>query len=326
MKNTHSEQLVTAKTLWQRAALAAASLPPTIRFGTSSWNYEGWQGLLYRERYSSERELRERALGEYGTFPLFRTVGIDSALYAPPRPTTLLRYAEQLPQGFLWVSKVWEGITVPRFPGHERYGDRAGTLNRTFLDGEAFHQQFLRLYEDPKVFPHCGPFVLQFPWLHPEVIAPVEFTARLDRFLGALPNKFRYAVEIRNRELLSKQYFEVLNRHGVTHCFNHWTGMPPLREQMLAAANCGGISASFLVARILTPLGVTYEAAVRMFRPYDRLQRVNEMMRADVMTLLRRAVKRGSEVFVLVNNRSEGCAPLTILEMSEHFVATGSES
>ena len=69
-----------------RARLEALSraLPPEIRFGTSSWNYPGWRGLVYQRSYRG-RGASAAMLEEYARFPLFRTVGIDSTFYAPPR-------------------------------------------------------------------------------------------------------------------------------------------------------------------------------------------------------------------------------------------------
>jgi hypothetical protein len=39
----------------------------------------------------------------------------------------------------------------------------------------------------------------------------------------ALPEGFRYAVEIRNEEYLTPQYLDVLASHNVAHALNAWT-------------------------------------------------------------------------------------------------------
>ncbi|HET8649265.1 MAG TPA: DUF72 domain-containing protein, partial [Gemmatimonadales bacterium] len=69
-----------------------AAIPPLIRFGTSSWTYPGWRGLVYHREYPA-RGAAAAMLEEYARFPLFRTVGIDSTFYAPPTPATLQSYA-----------------------------------------------------------------------------------------------------------------------------------------------------------------------------------------------------------------------------------------
>ncbi len=88
-----------------RLEALARALPPEIRFGTSSWNYPGWRGLVYQRSYRG-RGASAEMLEEYAPFPLFRTVGIDSSFYAPPTPETLESYARHLPAGFPCVSKV----------------------------------------------------------------------------------------------------------------------------------------------------------------------------------------------------------------------------
>ena len=62
-------------------------LSPLIRFGTSTWAYEGWQGLVYRKAYPKGR-FKKDSLAEYTHFeykgaPLFRTVGLDATFYRP---------------------------------------------------------------------------------------------------------------------------------------------------------------------------------------------------------------------------------------------------
>ena len=176
-------------------------------------------------------------------------------------------------------------------------------------------------YIDAGVLDNTGPFVFQFQALPKrEASSPQSFIERLDSFLAQLPQDFNYATEVRNQEILVPEYFSALSRHNVTHCFNHWTSMPPLVDQMKAAAAGGGIGASFLTSRILTPIGVSYQQAVERFTPYDSIKIIQEQMRADVARLAKRAVQRAIPVYVLVNNRCEGYAPGTIDAIGSEIV------
>lgn len=291
---------------------AAEKLPTNIRFGTSTWTYPAWKGLIYNAPYKSEKEFNTKSLAEYSKFPWFRTVGIDHTFYRPPNEKLLVEYSELVPQTFVWVSKVWEEITTPRFPKHPRYGRNAGRDNPHFLNSKMFIERVLTPYRLATVLPHTGPFVFQFPTISKELVAKLDFLPRLFDFLSHLPNDFRYAIELRNRELLTKPYFQGLNQVGATHCFNHWHYMPALREQMRLAADAGGLAAPFFVCRLLTPLGVSYEEAVNLFMPYDMIKQPNEAMRHDAAQIARRAIELKKEAFIIVNNRSEGCSPLTI--------------
>ncbi|MBJ95867.1 MAG: hypothetical protein CMP23_15505 [Rickettsiales bacterium] len=298
----------------------ATELPAVVRMGTSSWKYPGWKGGLYRREYRSKRDFEQRCLEEYGAHPWFRAVGLDATFYAPPRSASLDRYAAQLPAHIQWVSKVWERITIPRFARQPRYGELAGKLNPDYLDAGLFRSSFLAPYDRPGVRERTGPFVLQFQRQGRSGRELAEFLERLDAFLGALPGGFRYATEVRTAELLCADYFAVLNRHGATHCFNHWTHMPPLIEQMRAAAAAGGLQADFYVSRLLTPLQLSYAEAVARFEPYDVLQQPQTQMRRDVVRLASRAIAREAEAFILVNNRLEGNAPATIAAIGQMIV------
>lgn len=292
---------------------AAVKLPPNIFFGTSSWTYPGWQGSIYHQQYKSEKQFRAHSLREYCRFPWFRTVGIDSTFYAPPALSTLQRYSESVPEDFRWIAKAWEEVTIPVYGRHKRYGAKAGKPNENFLNAELFADDFLARFSAAGAERHTAAIVFQFQALpQREAREPEKFIEQLKGFLSRLPTSFRYAVEVRNPELLRPDYFSALAANGATHCFNHWTSMPPLVEQMKAAADAGGIEAEFFTARILTPRGVTYQQAVSRFSPYDELKEAQPQMRADVVRLAKRAVQRNVPVYVLVNNRCEGYAPGTI--------------
>lgn len=63
-------------------------LSPLVRFGTSTWAYEGWQSQVYQRPYAKSTFTRE-CLGEYYQYqyegePLFGTVGNASTFYRPP--------------------------------------------------------------------------------------------------------------------------------------------------------------------------------------------------------------------------------------------------
>jgi uncharacterized protein YecE (DUF72 family) len=291
---------------------AAQRLAPNIRFGTSTWTYPGWRGIIYKRQYKSEKAFKAESLGEYATFPLFRTVGIDSSFYKPPSQKLLEDYAALVPNSFPWVSKVWEHLTIAHYPKHARYGQNAGKENPDFLNPELFIKSVLKAYTSPLVLPHVGPFVFQFPTFNDKQLTQEAFLEKLQAFFQKLPGDFKYAVELRNPRWLNDNYFSTLNDCAVTHCFNHWYIMPPLREQMTRAAKSGGLKAPFFVARILTPLGIKYEDAVKLFQPYSTIKQPNDVMRHDIVTFMHRAIERNTEAFIIVNNRAEGNAPMTI--------------
>ena len=76
--------------------MSLADYDKYIRFGTSTWTYEGWKGTIYNRVYTKSN-FKQTCLEEYAEYPLFGTVGIDHTFYGPANDETLKRYASQLP-------------------------------------------------------------------------------------------------------------------------------------------------------------------------------------------------------------------------------------
>ena len=292
-------------------ALAAQN----IYIGGSSWKYEGWIGQIYsRERYLtrgrfSKKVFEAECLREYAeTFP---TVCGDFAFYQFPTPEFWGRLFAHVPDGFRFAFKVPEQITCKIFPAHARYGPQADRENPLFLDHAMLQEMFLR-----PMAPHRAKtalLIFEFGAFGRRAFGELgEFLDRLDPFLAALPPEFRYAVEIRNPEFLEKDYFACLRSRGVAHVYNAWSKMPELRHQM---AIPDSVTADFLVSRALLRHGRVYEDAVGLFQPYTAIQDPNPEARESMRVLIGRAREDRKLLFLFVNNRLEGNAPLTILSL-----------
>jgi len=81
--------------------------------------------------------------------------------------------------------------------------------------------------------------------------------------------------------------------------------------------------APFALVRLLLPPGSTYEGRREELRPFDRVSSPQPEMRRQVLDLLRRAVERHIPISVLVNNKAEGCSPLTIRALAELLADEG---
>lgn len=88
---------------------------------------------------------------------------------------------------------------------------------------------------------------------------------------------------------------------------------------MRATVGCGSpkevgdlLTAPFTVLRLLTPLEMSYEAAKKRAEPYTKIVGELPVMRRDTGDLVKKAVGEKRKLYVLVNNRSEGNAPLRI--------------
>jgi hypothetical protein len=170
---------------------------------------------------------------------------------------------------------------------------------------------------------HTGPFVFEFQTIpRRERMEPDRFVARLDEFLGRLPREGEYSVEVRNEEFLTPSYFAVLREHGVAHVLSSWTRMPSIGEQLDLP---GAITGRFLVARALLKPGRSYAEAVDRFAPYDRIREPNPRLRGDLVRLARTAGSLRVPAYLLVNNRVEGSAPLTITAVARMLGEVGDQ-
>ena len=286
----------------------AARVPEAVRFGTSSWTFPGWTGLVYPAG-TSEHQLLEHGLELYARCPLFRTVGIDRSYYRPLDRATLRNYAAELPGGFRAVVKVWGDIT-------SAVDSKRRLPNARFLDAELFDREVLRpLASD--FSDHLGPLVFELsPLRGSEVNSMHGLPERLDAFFAKLPRDFSYAVELRTPELFTRRYLDVLVRRGVAHVLNFWERMPDIGTQLDVP---GVLEAPFAVTRLLIPPGQRYASRREVLEPFNRLSDPQQKMRADVARLVGECEKLAKPVFVIANNKAEGSSPLTIAALAERL-------
>ncbi|HXT41546.1 MAG TPA: DUF72 domain-containing protein [Candidatus Angelobacter sp.] len=289
-----------------------------VFIGTSSWKYDGWFGQLYTPaRYEyrgkvAKTRFERDCLSEYAE--VFKTVCVDAAYYTFPSDKYLAGLVEKVSPDFQFGFKVTDEITVRRFPNLDRFGIRAGKPNENFLNAELFSRAFLKPCE--AIRQNVGVVMFEFSRFHQsDYEHGRNFVADLDKFFGALPKGWPYAVEMRNKHWLAPEYFACLSRHSITHVFNSWDAMPPVSEQM--ALEGSRTNPQLAAARFLLKPGRKYEDAVNAFKPYDRVKDKNPEARASGKALIAegKATGQKKKTFIYVNNRLEGNALETIAAM-----------
>jgi uncharacterized protein YecE (DUF72 family) len=277
-----------------------------IYFGSSSWKYPGWKGMIYNRSYPNKKVFDRECLTEYAE--IFPTVCADFALYDFPDPRAIQIIHDQTPDDFRVSLKVTDRITIKRYPNLPRHGANAGKENPDFLNLELFEDAFLRPLEALKQ--KRGVVIFEFSTFYPNYGVTYErFTELIDNFLSRLPKGYAYAIELRNKEFLKEEYLKMVQSHGVAHVLNNWTKMPPILEQIQLA---GVLTARFSVARALLKLGRTYQEAVDKFQPYEEIKEENPELRLGLAEAVRRCVAEGRQLYAYVNNRAEGNSPKTI--------------
>jgi uncharacterized protein YecE (DUF72 family) len=295
------------------AAAIARTLPAGIFFGTSSWSFPGWAGIVYRKQRSAA-ELAREGLAEYAQHPLLTTVGIDRSYYAPLPVDDLSLYRTQLPAGFRCCIKAPAAVTSYTLgPAGAREQPNPDFLSIDRLVDDLLSPLDLAFRD------RTGPIILEFPpFARRARLEPDTFLDRLEFFLEHVPKDFEYAVELRDRTLLTARYRQILARFRIAHTYNYWTAMPMPAQQ---ADVLPPEDAPFSVVRLLLKPGTWYEDQREAFRPFNRLQAPDEAMRRDVITIAHRALKRQKRVYILVNNKAEGSSPLTIAELARRLAS-----
>jgi uncharacterized protein YecE (DUF72 family) len=287
-----------------------------IYFGGSSWKYPGWTGMVYNRAYPSRKAFEQECIAEYSE--LFPTVCADFALYDFPEPDRMRVLHDRTADGFKISLKVTDRITIRRYPNLPRHGANAGRENPDFLNLELFEDAFLAPLEQLKK--KLGVIIFEFSTFYPNSgITYNRFVELINEFLGKLPTKYQYAIELRNREFMTGEYLSMLRANGVAHVLNSWTRMPPIVEQIAVA---GILTAPFSVARALLRPGRTYQEAVEQFSPYEEIKEEYPELRIGLAEAVTRCVAEGRTLYAYVNNRAEGNSPKTIeaiLDILDHY-------
>jgi len=171
-----------------------------LYLGTSGWSYADWEGTVYPVGTPTGSRLAEYAKH-------FATVEIDSTFYGTPKRSTVERWREVAPEGFLFAAKFPQELT------HER------NLGNSRSEAEGFVCT-MQLLED-----RLGPLLLQLP---PGFT--VEGMEVLSAFLRELPEGPRYAVEVRHRSWVGSDLPELLRERGAALTLVDYPRMPRLKE------------------------------------------------------------------------------------------------
>ncbi|MBS2028485.1 MAG: DUF72 domain-containing protein [Deltaproteobacteria bacterium] len=287
----------------------ATALPKNLRFGTMTWTYPGWIGPLYATG-TSPKQLVSQALPAYARHPLFRAVEFERTFHARMSAADFATFAAQVPDDFRFSAKAHQDCTLPVLP-------RRGP-NKRFLDASYAADQVVAPFVEG-LGDKAGPLVFQF---RPMTIdAPERFPERLHDFLRKLPRGPRYAVELRNPELLSDAYGEALVDSGALHCYAAWGTMPGVREQLSQLPEA---TRSTLVIRWLTRPGDSDDAASDRYDPFDKLVEPDEATRAALASVLAEAARDGRETYAIASNKAEGCAPLSAIALAKQVVEISS--
>jgi uncharacterized protein YecE (DUF72 family) len=325
--------LVEAATADEEVARLGRQLPERVYLGTSSWAFPGWRGLVYQREYA-EAHLARQGLAAYGQHPLLRTVGIDRGYYQALDAAEWSRAAREVPERFRFVIKAPAAVTDALTRGGRRGPGQAAAANPRFLDATYATEHFVMPALEG-LGEKAGPLVLQFAPMPSELTRDTHaLIERMADFLARLPASHAqvrpiYAVELRNPELLTPRFVHRMREVGARLCVGIHARMPPVARQAAAlrsmdaqaAPDNGWSLAGPLVVRWSLHAGFGYEQARSRYAPFNRLLDPDLVTRGTLVHLIRVALRSDQSAFVIVNNKAEGCAPLSCLELARALAA-----
>jgi uncharacterized protein YecE (DUF72 family) len=291
------------------AALAAVvdRWPSGLHLGTSSWSFPGWAGIVYAREHDATT-LARTGLAAYAAQPWLRTVSIDRTYYGPIGAAELAGYAAVVPPWFRFMVKAPAELTAPTLR------DDAGLPrdNPNWLDARAATRLFVAPCVDG-LGSHGGPLVFQCPPQGPRVVRdPRAFAGRVDALLGGLPRGPLYAFELRDAALWTDTLGDVLAHHGAVWCLSVHPRAASLERQseLLARMPPGPV-----VARWNLNPRHRYEEAKARYAPFDRLVEQDPVSRHALAAWAADALEADRPVHIVVNNKAEGSAPLSLAEL-----------
>jgi hypothetical protein len=164
--------------------------------------------------------------------------------------------------------------------------------------------------------------------------AGVGVIERIGAMFAGLPARVHdevpiYAVELRNPELLTPRFVRTLRDVGARPCLAIHSRMPPAARQSAALRAMDAIDEEGDDWRMKGPLvvrwslapGARYDEAKNRYAPFDRVVDPDIPTRGTLAHLIHVALKSGQPSFVIVNNKAEGSAPLTALELARAVVS-----
>jgi len=171
-----------------------------LHVGTIGWSYAFWKGVFYPQKAASKD-----FLNYYSS--KFNTVEVDSTFYRIPNQQTVTNWTKRTPDGFLFSLKFPSLIT------HIKMLKNCKSETNAFLEKVVLLKQKL------------GCLLLQFP----PAFGAKQFPFLIS-FLQDLPKEYRYVVEVRNKELLNKEFFSALKSQKVAWAWVDSPNMPLVDE------------------------------------------------------------------------------------------------
>lgn len=281
----------------------------TIRFGTCSWKYESWKGIIYPEIEKFDY------LKEYSKH--FNTVEIDQwfwSLFAPlkvvlPQKKIVAEYNNSVPKDFLFTIKVPNSLTLTHF--YRKNKSEELIKNPHFLSVDLY-KQFIESIKP--LHNQIGCLIFQFEYLNKEKMSSQSLFQNFiyDFFIKVSDVQLPIGIEIRNPNYLNKNFFELLEQLKIIPVLLEGYFMPSSIE------TCNKFKDDLngtVVFRLHGPDRTGIEKLSNENWNQIYIDRTKELEKLS--ELFADLLNRKLDLFINVNNHFEGSAPITIQKLKK---------
>jgi uncharacterized protein YecE (DUF72 family) len=274
-----------------------------IRFGTCSWKYDSWQGLVYSDR-AKENYLLEYSK-KYDTVEIdqwfWSLFGIDKV--SLPQPNVVEEYTNSVPDDFRFTIKIPNSITLTHF--YRKVKTHPLEVNPYFLSTELF-ESFLNSLKP--MHSKIGLLMFQFEYLNKQKMSSLsEFIENFSDFIEKCNPDFTYGIEIRNPWYLNKKYFEFLTNYNLGHVFLQGYFMPDISE---IYQKYRSMINSVCAIRLHGPNRSDIEEKSKGI--WNKIYENRDSEISRITKVIEEIHSKNLDIYVNVNNHYEGSAPLTI--------------
>ena len=274
-----------------------------IRYGTCSWKYDSWQGIVY------SAQAKKNYLLEYSQ--KYNTVEIDQwfwSLFGPekialPQSRVVHEYTNSVPDDFRFTIKMPNSITLTHY--YRKQKTDPLIANPYFLSRELFSRFIEQLQPMAK---KIGILMFQFEYLNKQKMTSLwQFIDLFSAFIQTCPPDFVYGIEIRNPNYLNQKYFKFLDEYKIGHVFCQGYYMPFMGE---VYSRYSELMNTPLVIRLHGPDRSDIEEKSKgvwnqILEPKDdEISRITKIIE-DIRS-------KNLDLYVNANNHYEGSAPLTL--------------
>lgn len=290
---------------------------PNLRFGTCSWKYDSWKGIVYdpAKKYTPYDYLPDYAKH-------FSTVEIDEWFWSLfptgaklPNPTTVKTYTDNVPENFLFTVKAPNAITLTHYYAKQpaQYQSIANQPNANFLNSDLL-KKFLEILQP--MGNKLGLLMFQFEYLNKQKMPSLkQFLDLLSQFFAKAPDGYDYAIEIRNPNYLTEPLNQFLREYNISPVLMDGYYMPPLTEAVEKIDISAGKS---LIIRLQGPDQEGIEKLTNS--QWDKIISPQDEKLNTLAGIITDQVNKNRRVFINVNNHYEGSAPLTIKRIEDRLL------